>query len=173
VTRWTHFGAAGSRHKDTGALGVTMSDAWALRPSLRHKSMDMGGREADVTGLAPGALIRRVQSRGTWSVMEDVALIAVERCPLGRGVFVERDGFELAVFRLAEPPGVFVIDNTCPHAGGNLAGGEVTETIVTCPWHFWQFNLSTGIGTHSERAKVRSYPARIRDGQVWVQLSRR
>jgi len=95
-------------------------------------------------------------------------LIAIDRCRVGSGTFVEYDGKELAVFNLSNDK-VFVIDNTCPHAGGNLSGGEVAAGVVTCPWHQWQFELSTGVCVDSTAAKVGKYPARLRDG--WVEIS--
>jgi len=99
-----------------------------------------------------------------------VELIALSHCRQGSGVFAERDGHELAVFLLGDPPRVCVIDNTCPHAGGNLSGGEVCGHIVTCPRHAWRFDLHTGRGVESPMATVRCYHAEIRDQGVWVEL---
>lgn len=94
-------------------------------------------------------------------------LIEIDRCRPGTGTFVEHDGLELAVFILDEPPRAVVTDNACPHASGNLSGGEVTGEIVACPWHHWEFDLNTGVCTYSDLARVRTYPAEIRDGHVW------
>jgi len=96
-------------------------------------------------------------------------LINVDRCTPGGGTFVECDGLELAVFLLGDPPRAVVIDNACPHANGNLSGGTVDGEVVACPWHDWRFDLDTGICTHSDRARVRTYPAEIRDGAVWFE----
>ena len=100
--------------------------------------------------------------------MAFVELIPLSKCRRGGGVFVEHDGRELAVFRLDDPERVVVIDNACPHAGGNLSGGEVTGNIVTCKWHYWQFDLDSGSCIGSGRARVRRYRAEVRDGAVWV-----
>ncbi len=98
-------------------------------------------------------------------------LISADKCLAGCGVFVELDGIELAVFRLAEPEQIVVIDNSCPHASGNLSGGCVEGTVVACPWHDWKFDLLTGVCTHSAAARVGRYPAEVRQGQVWVDLA--
>jgi nitrite reductase (NADH) small subunit len=99
-------------------------------------------------------------------------LIALESCRIGGGTFIEAGGLELAVFRLADPDRVIVIDNACPHSSGNLSAGEVADGIVTCPLHHWKFDLERGICTHSELARVRRYAAEIRpDGCVWADLS--
>ncbi len=94
-------------------------------------------------------------------------LIAVDRCQRGAGTFVEHDGLELAVFVLGDSPRVVVTDNACPHASGNLSGGTIDGETVECSWHHWKFDLNTGVCTHSDRARVRTYPAEIRDGHVW------
>lgn len=96
-----------------------------------------------------------------------VRLVSISRCQPGGGTFVEHAGKELGVFLLGTEQ-VFVIDNACPHAGGNLSAGDVMEGVVTCPWHQWQFDLVTGICVDSAAARVHKYPARIRDG--WVEI---
>jgi nitrite reductase/ring-hydroxylating ferredoxin subunit len=98
------------------------------------------------------------------------AVIPVDRCRDGLGTFVEHAGRELAVYLLDDARRVEVIDNTCPHAGGNLSAGRVRGAVVTCPSHQWAFDLTTGVCTHSDRARVRRYPAEVRDNVVWVDL---
>lgn len=103
--------------------------------------------------------------------MAFVELIPLDSCRANGGTFVLRSGRELAVFLLSDPDRVFVIDNACPHASGNLAGGEVTGNVVACRWHHWEFDLATGLCVHSDRARVRRYPAEIRNGAVWADLT--
>jgi nitrite reductase/ring-hydroxylating ferredoxin subunit len=89
---------------------------------------------------------------------------------VNRGTFVDCKGQGLAVFRLSDPERVLVIDDACHHAGGSLSRGEVNGNTVTCPWHYWEFDLQTGRSTHSEHARVRCYTAEVRGGIVWVDL---
>lgn len=98
-----------------------------------------------------------------------IRLIALERCQPGAGTFVEHAGKELGVY-LPGSEQVFVIDNACPHAGGNLSAGAIANGIVTCPWHHWQFDLCSGVCIDSAAARVQKYPARIRDDWVEVQF---
>ena len=77
----------------------------------------------------------------------------------GRGKYVEIDGFQLAVF--LDRGRVFVIDNYCPHAGGNLAGGHVEDGCAVCPWHDWPFRLASGELRDAPGVKVRTYPTRL------------
>ncbi len=102
-------------------------------------------------------------SPGHW-----IRLLPVSRCRPGAGTFIEHNGKELGVFVLGADE-VIVLDNACPHSGGNLSAGEVAGGVVTCPWHHWQFNLSTGLCIDSPAARVQKYAARIRGG--WVEVS--
>jgi len=98
-------------------------------------------------------------------------LIEVQRCTPGAGTFVEAAGRELAVFRLDGTGRFAVLDNSCPHASGNLSGGSLAGTVVTCPWHQWAFDVTTGVCTHSPAAKVNCYPSHVRDGYVYAVLA--
>jgi NAD(P)H-dependent nitrite reductase small subunit len=93
-------------------------------------------------------------------------VIQVDRVPKhGSGAFTAVGNRELAVFALPDG-GYVVIDNACPHAHGNLAGGTVEGTVVECPWHQWRFDLVTGRCTHNAEVCVRTYPTRVRDGVI-------
>lgn len=134
----------------------------------------------------------KIAGDANWARLLDVA-----QCRVGEGVFVQAGGRELAVFawRDDDPAGkgavddgvrYAVLDNTCPHAGGNLSGGPLytgdqsagsrqsaacDRPIVACPWHHWEFDLTTGICVHSRLARVRVYPVRVRDGAVYADLA--
>jgi nitrite reductase (NADH) small subunit len=87
------------------------------------------------------------------------SLCEIDELQEGRGKYVEIDGFQLAVF-LWEGQ-VYVIDNYCPHAGGNLAGGFVKDGCAVCPWHFWAFRLDTGQLRDSSAVMVSTYKTRL------------
>src|SRR5687767_13223763 len=66
-------------------------------------------------------------------IMSWTSLCELGELEEGQGKYVEIGGFQLAVFKQGEQ--VYVIDNYCPHAGGNLAGGFVEDGCAVCPWH--------------------------------------
>ena len=70
------------------------------------------------------------------------------------------EGFE-AVF--IDNGQTYVIDNTCPHAGGNLAGGYVEDGCAVCPWHYWAFRLDNGELKEAPGVKVSTYKTRLRE----------
>lgn len=51
-------------------------------------------------------------------------------------------GHEVMLARVGEK--YYAVDNRCPHMGGKLSQGRLEGTIVTCPRHGSQFDLSDG-----------------------------
>jgi len=97
--------------------------------------------------------------------MSWISLCERDELKASEGKYVQIDGFELAVF--LDDGNVFVMDNYCPHAGGNMAGGHVDEGCAVCPWHGWSFRLDNGELRDAPTVKIRTYPVRLheRDGQ--------
>ena len=82
--------------------------------------------------------------------------------PLGTGKEITVQDRVLAVFRTDDA--FHVLDGICPHAGGPLGAGTLTGSIVTCPWHGWQFDITTGnCLTHNRHAAC--YPTEL-EGEV-------
>lgn len=83
-------------------------------------------------------------------------------------------GVPLALFRDAEGCPAALLD-VCPHRGAKLSLGRLNGSIVTCPFHGWQFD-QTGGAVHipwnpearRERLCARSFPVRERAGQIWL-----
>ncbi|MFK7984516.1 MAG: Rieske (2Fe-2S) protein [Sandaracinaceae bacterium] len=60
-----------------------------------------------------------------------------------------------------------VLDDRCPHEGYPLSGGAVRDGVLTCCWHNWKFELSSGACTFGGEA-VRRYPAEVSGGRICV-----
>jgi nitrite reductase (NADH) small subunit len=80
------------------------------------------------------------------------------------------DGDELAVFNVGGE--FYAIDNSCPHKGAPLSEGTVCGHVVECGLHGWQFNVRTG-ECLTVRDRLRSYPVRVEDGRVVIDVSHR
>src|SRR5439155_10103763 len=66
---------------------------------------------------------------------------------------------------------VYAVDNRCPHMGFPLDKGTVNDCILTCHWHHARFDLASG-GTFDLWADdVRSFPVKIEDGDIWVDVT--
>jgi len=62
------------------------------------------------------------------------------------------------------------ISGACPHHGGPLGQGALEGSIVTCPWHAWQFDSGTGACVFNDEVRVPTYPVRIDAGEILVNL---
>lgn len=65
----------------------------------------------------------------------------------------------------------FAINNTCLHRGGPLAEGELNGKVVTCPWHGWQYDVTSGKLTMNPMVGVNCYPVEVRGDDVFVDIS--
>lgn len=52
------------------------------------------------------------------------------------------EGREILLARVGDD--YYSADNRCPHMGGNLSQGKLEGTVVTCPRHHSQFDLTDG-----------------------------
>src|SRR6202453_5276482 len=63
-----------------------------------------------------------------------------------------------------------VTDGACPHSGGPLAEGLVREGVVTCPWHWYSYELATGRCRTAAGYELRRYPVVLVGGRPHVSL---
>jgi nitrite reductase/ring-hydroxylating ferredoxin subunit len=78
--------------------------------------------------------------------------------------------------------------NVCPHEGAPVCRGTISGTVLPsgvyeyrydedrkvlrCPWHGWEFDLSTGRHLVDPGVRLRSYQVEAADGMVYVVLPR-
>lgn len=62
------------------------------------------------------------------------------------------------------------IDNACPHASAPLCDGSLTDGAIVCMLHLWRFDLRTGACDVGREWDVRTYPVRLRDGVLEVEV---
>ena len=55
---------------------------------------------------------------------------------------VKVEGREILLARVGDK--FYAVQNRCPHMGGNLSQGTLQGTVVTCPRHHSQFDLTDG-----------------------------
>jgi len=62
------------------------------------------------------------------------------------------------------------ISNTCLHRGGPLGEGVLEGNIVTCPWHGWEYDVTTGKIKQNATVGVASYPVEVRGDDIFVDV---
>jgi nitrite reductase/ring-hydroxylating ferredoxin subunit len=84
----------------------------------------------------------------------------------GEGKVVQAGGREVALFNVE---GKFcAIDNTCVHRGGPLGEGMLEGSIVTCPWHGWKYDVTTGKCATAPGREVSAYEVKVEGAAVLV-----
>lgn len=79
----------------------------------------------------------------------------------------------------------YAIRNSCPHQGADLAYGRLTGTvlpsdnvgeypygrnqeIIRCPWHAFEFDITTGYCMFGEKLRVKTYKVTVEGNDVVV-----
>jgi nitrite reductase/ring-hydroxylating ferredoxin subunit len=97
-----------------------------------------------------------------------VRVAAVSDVPPGRSIEVMADDQVVALFNVDGK--FYALDGVCPHAGGPLGEGTLRGTIVTCPWHGWQFDVTNGQNCLNARVTHKSFPVGVDGDDVLVEL---
>jgi nitrite reductase (NADH) small subunit len=82
------------------------------------------------------------------------------------------DGTQISVARIAGGDGrIAAFENRCPHVNGPIGLGKIVGNAVTCPWHFFRFNIETGAAVGLESVMhLRTFKTVVEGGQVQVEL---
>lgn len=100
---------------------------------------------------------------GSW-----VRVGAVADCPPGECRELVAENRIVALFNVA---GTFhALDGVCPHQGGPLGKGRLSGCVVTCPWHGWQFDVTTGQHQASKSVVHTSFPVKLAGDDIFVEL---
>ena len=63
---------------------------------------------------------------------------------------------------------IYCIENNCAHQGGPLSEGVLDGKIVTCPWHNWKFDVTTGESPYNPSANVNTFQAMVEGEDILV-----
>lgn len=88
--------------------------------------------------------------------------------PPGEGRAVTVGGRRIAIFNAAT--GWYALDHACPHLGGPLADGLLSDSCVSCPLHDRRFDLRTGEARNGGEG-VAAHKVELRAGTVEVTLA--
>jgi nitrite reductase/ring-hydroxylating ferredoxin subunit len=92
----------------------------------------------------------------------------VDELPAGTTRVVEAGGRAVALFNVDGR--FYALDNACPHRGGPLGEGDLDGAVVTCPWHAWRFDVTTGANANNPAVRLPCFPASVEGGEVFVEL---
>ena len=105
-------------------------------------------------------------TRAVGMMAEWFDIAAESDCPPGGSI--ERVAGDRMV-ALANVDGVYhAIDGLCPHQGGPLGTGVLCGEILSCPWHGWQFDVTSGRHRYSQTVRQQVYEVRCEAGRILV-----
>lgn len=108
----------------------------------------------------------------------------LEDLPPGAMKLVNAGPFGVGVYNIGGS--LHAIVNYCSHEGAPLCLGHVGGTtepdwdlpggvrrtregqIIRCPWHNWEFDITTGQNVADPRRRVRTYHVDVADGEVYL-----
>jgi len=99
---------------------------------------------------------------------EFVKVAARSDIPDGSGKLVEAGGKQIALFNSGGQ--FYAIDNACKHRGGPLAEGEVYGTSVICPWHGWEYDITSGANLDDPSVKLGCYAVKTEGDDILVEV---
>lgn len=86
--------------------------------------------------------------------------------PAGEVRSIEVDGTVVCVCNVDGQ--FYAFDGTCPHAGGPLGDGFLDGRTLTCPWHGWQFDVTSGACTFSPDIVQDRYVVTVYDDSIEI-----
>ena len=95
-----------------------------------------------------------------------VKMTTLDELPPGGAAEVEHEGRIYALFNV--DGAISAIDGICPHQGGPLAEGALEGSMVTCPWHGWQFVVRSGKTPLGSKLKQTVYEVKVEGLDVLV-----
>jgi nitrite reductase/ring-hydroxylating ferredoxin subunit len=98
-----------------------------------------------------------------------IPIAEASACPPGTSIERVADGRMVAIANVDGT--LHAIDGLCPHQGGPLGTGELCGTVLTCPWHGWQFDVATGRHRVSATVRQAVHDVRERDGKIEIRFS--
>ncbi len=146
-------------------LRETKASMYTLRDTPTFTCVAMSLPDALDTLGAPGDLAlpdEPSSAAGGWT-----HVAALGELPDGATRVVYAGGEQVALFNIGGR--VYAIENRCSHANGPLADGRVEGTLVTCPYHDSQFDLTTGQPTRAPAQRpLATYRTKVEDGAVFL-----
>jgi nitrite reductase (NADH) small subunit len=100
--------------------------------------------------------------------MAFVRAMKIGELPPGMTRELQLDGKVIALSNVGGK--LYAINNVCLHRGGPLGEGELSGQVVTCPWHGWQYDVTSGKLVTNPAVGVETYPVELRGDDVYVDV---
>ena len=112
---------------------------------------------------------------------------AIDQIPPGARRIVKVGGRSIGVFNVAGQ--FYALWNVCIHNQAPVCLGQIDGTylpsapdeyrpglkgqVLRCPWHGWEFDITTGCSLFDSTIKLETYPVIVEAGQIYVEVGKR
>lgn len=86
--------------------------------------------------------------------------------PEGGSKLVMVDDTPIALFNIKGE--IHAWDNRCPHRGASLADGNISDSVIQCKFHLWEFDIKSACAVANSDLKVKTFEVVIEDGDVFI-----
>lgn len=126
-------------------------------------------RKVDVTPTDPGPALISLES--LMADIDEKGWIqgpAVADVTPGTIYRLDADDLSIVIVNIANQLNAY--RNACAHQGLPIDGGLIDESAgtLTCPWHGFCFDATSGDCFTAPAAQLESFPLRVTDGRIWV-----
>jgi nitrite reductase (NADH) small subunit len=97
-----------------------------------------------------------------------IRVCSVHDCPPGAAREFVAGERVVALFHAAGR--YYALDGICPHQGGPLGKGRLAGCLVTCPWHGWQFDVTTGQHQTNRNLIHPALPVKVEGDDILVDV---
>ena len=99
---------------------------------------------------------------------KDVFVARAGEIAEGQRKIIQVDDLSIGVFR---HKGQWIaLHNSCLHRGGPVCTGKLDGDTLTCPWHGYQYDVSSGQLLLDRSAKLPSYPVEERADGIYLRI---
>ncbi len=99
---------------------------------------------------------------------EFVKVARVSDLPAGKAKSVEAKGAQVALYNVGGR--IYATVGTCPHRGGPLGDGDLEAGTITCPWHGFQFDVTSGACLTNSALGLACHAVRTDGEEILVEI---
>ena len=100
--------------------------------------------------------------------LKDIVVGRADEIPSGSRKIIHVGDTSIGIFHHNDQ--WFAHRNSCLHRGGPVCTGKLEGDTLTCPWHGFQYNVTTGHLLVDSAAKLDGYTVTVIEGEVHLQV---
>ncbi len=86
----------------------------------------------------------------------------------GQAKIILAGGQQIALFNVGG--NFYATSNVCLHMAGPLGEGDLSDQVVSCPYHGWQYDVKTGVSETNPSVKVKTYEVKTEGSSILISL---